>query len=486
LTTAFMGSGTHVGQPAGGRYRPRSVRADTVVGVGAALLVGWGGVVLLPALLIGRIDLLVGAVAAFGAGLFVALVAGWIDDLALIVVALPLPAILSTGTTRLSAGVLATALVVAAWVLRRPTAGRPLELGRLPRGAGAAILGVSAVAGLFAADVGAAVREMVNLGLLALFLVAATDALADSKLRAHRLAVLVGTVAAATGVAAALESLGVFPGEFPLTETSLFRAGGGFGQPNGLGMFLALGLPFATYVRRTASTPLGRGVGVVFITVVAAGLLATFSRGSWLAVVVAPSVFLLLGRWRAVLRAWGTTLLLVVLADVLSGGAIRDRIAAALVDPSALQRLALMSAGGLMFLDRPLTGVGPGGFGEALDVYGSQVAGLWDFVPSAHNAYIHMAAETGVGGLVALVAFLGAAGLRLLRRAREAGHGPGAELQETLLWAFSTAVVLGMFEWFAVHGIVQVVLLVMAMGLAGGGVGSTDTVRQQGPGETGR
>jgi O-antigen ligase len=447
-------------------------------------MVGWGGVLLLPALLTGRIDLLGGSAAAIGAGLFVALVAGWIDDLALIVVALPLPAILATGATRLSAGVLTTGLVVVAWALRRPAAGRPLDLGRLPRGPGAAILAMTAVSGMFATDVGAAARELVNLGLLALLLVAATDALADARPRSHRLAVLLGMVAAAAGAAAILESVGVLPGVFPLVETSLFRAGGGFGQPNGLGMFLALGLPFAVYARTTASTPFGRGAGAALITLVAGGLLATFSRGSWLAVVLAPSVFLLLGRWRAVVRAWATTLLLVALADLMSGGAVRDRIAAALVDPSALQRLGLMSAGGLMFLDHPLTGVGPGGFGEALEIYGGLVPGLWDFVPSAHNAYIHMAAETGIGGLLALVAFLAATGLRLLRRAREAG--PDAELPRTLLWAFSTAVVLGMFEWFVVHGVIQIILLVVALGLAGGGASPEPVVGpERGVGETG-
>ncbi|HUG40878.1 MAG TPA: hypothetical protein VMM12_10350 [Longimicrobiales bacterium] len=66
--------------------------ADVVVATGAALLIGWGGVLLLPGLMADWVDAPVAGGACVAVGIFLAVVAGWIDDLALLALALPLAA----------------------------------------------------------------------------------------------------------------------------------------------------------------------------------------------------------------------------------------------------------------------------------------------------------------------------------------------------------------------------------------------------------
>lgn len=450
---------------AGAASRTR-MPADVVVAALAALAVGWGVVLLLPGVTTGRVDWLLAGGLAAGAGVFTALVAGWLDDLALLILAVPLPALLSTDAVRVSAPLLASVLVVGAWALRRPGPGRPLRLGSLPVLPGVALLAAMGVSTLGAAEPGAAVRELANVTLLAALLVAATDALAGRPDRVVRLAWVLAGAGGAAGLAGGLEAVGILPGTYALFGSSLFRAGGGFGQPNGLGMFLALCVPFVAFTWTTARPGGPRVAAGVLGMCLGVGLVSTFSRGSWVTVVLAPAALLLVGDWRTVLRFALLAALGAVIVDVASGGAVSGRVLASLEDPSALQRLALMGAGGLMALDHPLLGVGPGGFGVALEEYGLLVPGLWDFVPSAHNAYIHMAAETGLLGLLPYLVLVGTVGWRLLMRAREVRRGAEGVLARCLLWAWATAVVLGLFEWTLVHGAAQVILLVVAMGMA--------------------
>ena len=163
------------------------------------------------------------------------------------------------------------------------------------------------------------------------------------------------------------------------------------------------------------------------------------------------------------LRFWLAAAVTFVVVDAGSGGAVTNRIAGTLQDPLVGQRFALTQAGLLMFLAHPLVGVGPGGFGESLDRFGIQVTGLYDFVGSAHNTYVHIAAETGVLGLIALVVLLGATALALLRTARRADADL---LSATVLWSFTVACVVAVAEWVFAHGVGQIIMLVAAMGLA--------------------
>ena len=265
--------------------------------------------------------------------------------------------------------------------------------------------------------------------------------------------------------------MALIPGEFALGGTGLYRATAGFGWPNELGMFLAISLPFGVYVYRSSRSAPGRLLGILAIAAIGVGLLATFSRGSWIATLVAPGILLFTGERGLALRFWGVVLVGVVAFDLGTGGLLTDRVLAAFTDPLVGQRFALTQAGILMFLAHPWVGVGPGGFGDSLDQFGLQVSGLFDFVGSAHNTYVHMAAEAGIIGLLALVAFLGST-LWAMVRQRRGGPHPSSNTDDTalrtaVLWSFTVACTVAFAEWAFAHGVGQLIMLVAAMGCAG-------------------
>jgi O-antigen ligase len=300
--------------------------------------------------------------------------------------------------------------------------------------------------------------------------VAAADLLGRDPRRSRSLVSLLVVVGGICGVLGVLEMLQVIPGEFPRWGTRFYRAALGLGQPNGLGLFLAALLPLGVHCWNVATRPAQRAVAGFSALAIALGIIATFSRGSWLALMGGTVALLLVGdAWRA-LRVWLGAAVLALLADLASGGALWDTAQRTLVDWTLEQRAALMYAGLLMFQAHPFVGVGPGGYAESLDEFGPQISALWDYLPTPHNAYVQMAAECGIIGLVALLAFLGAIFRILVRRVREADRDPRVSAEErslrrALLWSFATACLAGMAMWPFAHGTGQVVMLVAALGV---------------------
>src|SRR5690606_30989478 len=112
------------------------------------------------------------------------------------------------------------------------------------------------------------------------------------------------------------------------------------------------------------------------------GLAATFSRGSWVTALAATATLGLLGEWRLMLRVWAAGLVAILALDLVSGGALSGRVARALVDQVAAQRLALQYTGLLIFRAHPVVGIGPGNFEVGLERYGPQISWLWDYIGS--------------------------------------------------------------------------------------------------------
>jgi O-antigen ligase len=268
-------------------------------------------------------------------------------------------------------------------------------------------------------------------------------------------------------VLAVLEAVRILPGEFPRWETNYNRAALGFGQPNGLGLFFAVTIPFAVHRFRIERDGLVRVLcGLAFVCL-AAGLIATFSRGSWLAVLAGTGALFFTGDGRFLGRIWLGALVLVVVVDVVTGGAMRDTVTRTIGDWVIEQRAALMLAGVQMFFAYPLTGVGPGGYAESLDQFGPQLPQLWDYLPTPHNAYVQMAAEIGILGLLAFVLLLAVTLRMQVRRTRREDHDPSVtpaerSLNRALLWSFATACAVCMVVWPFAHGTGQAVMLVAA------------------------
>lgn len=432
----------------------------------AVMTLGAGVTALLAGVGLGAVPLALAGGAAAGLGLVILLAGEWLDPLLVLGLSLPWPALYASQDLRLAAAAPVTALVLAAWVAGWPRRPGPVRLGRVPVPMLGVFLGIYALAGLLGEHRGTAAREVANLASLLLLLLAATDLIRRKPRRVDALVRVIAVVAGITGGLAVLETVGLLPARFP-DAGHLNRAALGFGQPNGLGMFLAISLPFVVHLRRLATTSVGRLGAAVAIAATVAGLLGTFSRGSWLSVLAGAVVLPLAGGWRFTLRVWLGALIAALVADEAGNGVIRETALGLFNDWSIAQRAALMLAGLEMFLQDPVLGVGPGGFALELDRIGARVPDLWDLKPTPHNAYIQMAAEAGVAGLAAFVALLGMLLARALRLARSPSVDPGeASLRLTVLWALAVVCAEGMVEWPLSHGHGQLVILIGALACA--------------------
>jgi O-antigen ligase len=403
--------------------------------------------------------------ALFAASLVTMVALGWIQPLSLLVVTLPLPALYSSDTARLPPVLFVTALVVFGWYLGRARDRRPLLVVPGAMKSMLALLAAVVLAAALADQVVPALRETANFLLFVGLFAVALDLFSSARDRVHTCATWLAVAAAGAGIAGGLEAIGYLPGRFLLTGTGIYRAAGGFGWPNELAMFLAVAAPLLVYRVRTAERAATKLLATAALGALGLGLAATFSRGSWLAVLVSPAVLLMVGERRFVLRYWAALLLAAGIADVATGGALSTRITSTAQDALVAQRLLLTGAGILMFQGSPIVGVGPGGFGDALLAFGPQVAGLYDFTGSAQNGYVHVAAEMGIVGFLALLYLFVSTWLVLLRgaRRRETSDRERA-LRVALLWSFTAACIVTAFEWPFAHGVGELIVLVAAAG----------------------
>lgn len=451
--------------------RPHDMDAAWV----AMAALGTGAVAATFGSIAGSTPALAGGGALLACGALLVLAGRWVEPLILLAAVLVLPPIYSGDTVRISPAFAVNALIIGAWVLHAPaasrvrTASRNAHAGRAAHAvtfAALALPGAALISAPFASDAAAALREIANWILFTTLLALAVRELARSAARRRSVAIAIAVVGAAGGALAALEALGILPGRFPVRGTPFARAALGFGWPNELAMFLALTLPFAVSAIPLARTPFMRRAARAGAALVCIGLLATFSRASWLAVLIAPVALLFVGARRTAVRFWAGALLLAFLADLATGGALQARIAATFGDWVVEQRAALTLAGLVMFAAHPVIGVGPGGFASALDDYGPRVSFLWDYLPTAQNGYVQMAAETGVIGLAALAAFVIVA-LRTLRHvARGTPDYADLVIARAAFWSAATAAVLAFNEWIFAHGVAQLLVLAIALGAA--------------------
>ena len=404
----------------------------------------------MPMAYVGTLLLCIGAVTM--------LVADLVSGALLVALATPLPALLKSGDLRIATVAPVAAMVAFAWAIRRLIDRKPFHFQMLPLRTLALLIGAMGLAALLSGDVAAGARETLNFVVLAAFLLAATDEFAARPDRRQTTIDALIATAALCGALAVLEAIGVIPGNFPRWGTTFHRAALGFGQPNGLGLFLALILPLAVH-RVGGARGVARVIAIIAVGLTGLGLLATFSRASWIAAMVALAILPLAGRGRAALRIASIAAVVLIAADVVSGGMIRDTFTRTLGDWVLEQRAALFIAGVQMFLAHPLTGVGPGGFADQVQIFAARITQLWDYQPTPHNAYVQMAAETGVIGLAAFMAFLWATFSSLRMRA---AHRSGEDV--AILAAFTILVVNSLGIWPFAHGTGEAVMLIVALG----------------------
>jgi putative inorganic carbon (hco3(-)) transporter len=200
--------------------------------------------------------------------------------------------------------------------------------------------------------------------------------------------------------------------------------GGMFGNPNDLATALNLLLPFAV-----ALTLISKGFARLFYlgcaAVLTIGVLVTLSRGGFLGMMASGGVLLWkLGRGRQLKTILGVALICGILFAFIPGG-YGARIATIFNTEqdqtgSAQLRRELMMRAASVVINRPIVGVGMGNF----HIYSIQEK-------AAHNAYLEIAAELGVMGLIAYLILIFAP-LRSLRRIERQTSGRRSESEREM------------------------------------------------------
>ena len=193
----------------------------------------------------------------------------------------------------------------------------------------------------------------------------------------------------------------------PIDGASIrMRVYGTLGNPNFVGVLMAMTLPLTLALSADAST-VGRRAWIALALVIqSAALVATGSRGAVLGLGAAVAVY-------ASLRWSGRVRIALAVAAVLAGVALGTSPARPL-DTTAAGRLHLWRIAAPHAWDAPLTGRGPGAVAARFPAWQRRAAregvrdprfaGLTDHV---HNDYLEALIDRGLPGLVALVAPLG-------------------------------------------------------------------------------
>lgn len=186
---------------------------------------------------------------------------------------------------------------------------------------------------------------------------------------------------------------------------------GMFGNPNDLAAALDMLLPFAV-VLGLMNKGKARIFYLVCAFVMAFGIIATFSRGGFLGLLATGGVLLWkLGRGQRFKTIFTTVFILGILLAATPGG-YGSRLSSIFDNNkdktgSAQERRQLMERAFEVFMRRPVVGVGMGNF----HIYSIREK-------EAHNAYLEIAAELGVMGLIAYLIVIFAP-FRSLRRIEE-------------------------------------------------------------------
>jgi len=221
--------------------------------------------------------------------------------------------------------------------------------------------------------------------------------------------VLSATAAAAVGIFMYVFGLGYSSAAW--VDSEMFagitgRAVGTFGNPNVFGEYLILIIPIV------ASMIIGRGEGlrripaIFCMGVLGVCLIFTWSRGAWLALMVAAVAFLFMWHRRSVWLLIAGLASLPILSSILPESIIsRFTSIGNMADSSTSYRVYIWRASVNMIEDNIVSGIGVG-------------EGAWDLVyplytymgieaaPHSHNLYLQIFLELGIFGILAFVVFL--------------------------------------------------------------------------------
>ncbi len=287
------------------------------------------------------------------------------------------------------------------------------------------------LASLGARDLGESLAEVIKWVQFAAILLIAPTVIARGQVRWVVAAVLVGAAAqAALGLYQFVFRIGP---EWFIILGRFMRASGSFAQPNPFAGYLGVVLPVgvslsiaAVFAVWDAPKSARNWAWLALVTaataLIAAGLLASWSRGAWFAAAAAGVAVVALRSRKAALTVLvaGAVVLVAILLGNVTPGAIPEPVMARVRDVPAffgvgdmlnqevnddnfaiIERLAHWEAAKRMFDSAPLLGVGPGNYAAN---YADFRLLLWpEALGHAHNVYLNTLAESGVVGFDAFL-----------------------------------------------------------------------------------
>ena len=235
-------------------------------------------------------------------------------------------------------------------------------------------------------------------------------------------------------------------------EAARPRLAGPVGEKNRFAQILAVLIPVSAGLAMTAPAR-WRWLYCIAVLLIFGGIALTYSRGAVVGLVLVAPLALIFGFLRLRHIAFTTAFIAILLVALphfakrvesigevaahslgLSPGGFRG------TDGATRGRVTEMQAAGLLFLDYPLLGAGPGMAPQYYTEYAALVGGkVRGRTRRTHNLYVQLAAETGVIGLLAFSAVLLAVLLPLDATRRWAQH------HDRELWGLVCGLELGVF-----------------------------------------
>ena len=194
-----------------------------------------------------------------------------------------------------------------------------------------------------------------------------------------------------------------------LNSNGMLRVGGTIGAPNTAAGYLSMVLSLAFGVLITNLKSIYKTLALLVLGFGGVALILTFSRGGWLALIVSVSLlcFAIVRHRRMSLGGPVAIFVILVLMYLPFHGVISTRLLGN-DNGSAESRIPLMHLAYRIFEAHPLFGVGANNFTVAMDPFLTPVF-RQGFLFAVHDKYLLVLCETGIGGLLAFLAFLFAA-----------------------------------------------------------------------------
>jgi O-antigen ligase len=184
------------------------------------------------------------------------------------------------------------------------------------------------------------------------------------------------------------------------------RIGGTIGSPNTAGAYLSIVLATAAALQFTSLGRVHKWLAALVLGVGGVALIFTFSRGAWIAFAVSIAVLCFVAWHRRGLSLKAPIAIIMILTllylpfhESISGRLLGDDRG------SAESRIPLMNLAFRIIEDNPVLGVGANNFTVVMSHYLTPEFRR-GFLFAVHNKYLLILSETGIGGLLAFLAFL--------------------------------------------------------------------------------